>query len=351
MRFCRVPAARVQTRVPSRRILHVLAAVLLAGTAGAAERPQGHSNLVMRNDSPFAALIGVPGRWPDDSRQSIDVSFNISNHSIFRRGSEEFLLIDGETHRLQVRFQQQLHERIKLGISLPWLSHAGGFLDSTIDAWHGITGLREGIRPSRPRDELKYSYGRETFEIFGIDSSKSGLGDTQVGIAVDLRRPNALSGTSWIARVPVKLLLNAELPTGDLQRFTGNDHADYGVGLQIATPARSDGRLHWWLDFGVLWPGDVDVAGLPSKERAFYYDIALSWRWFRNFDLLLDVAGNSPLYKSELKALGDPAAQMAAGFVWHLANGNSIRAGFYEDLRAESATDFGVEFGVTIKRF
>lgn len=310
----------------------------------------GHSNFVMRNDSPFAAIIGVPGRWPDNSHQRIDVSFNISNHSVFRRGEEEFVLIDGETHRLQIRFQQQLHDRIKLGVSIPWISHTGGFLDSTIDAWHGITGLREGIRPSRPRNELLYSYGRETFEIFGIDRSRSGLGDTQVGLAFALNQPDAMSTTTGLFPLPVMLVLNAELPTGDLDRFTGNDHADYAAGLRFTSP-RPSSRLHWSADFGVLWPGDVDIAGLPAKDQVFYYDVAFSWRWLLSLDLLLDAAGNSALYTSELPSLGSPAAQLAAGFVWHMATGNSIRFGFYEDLRAESATDFGLELAVTIKRF
>jgi len=304
----------------------------------------------MHNDSPFAGIIGIPGRWPDSEGRPLDVSFNISNHSIFRRGAEEFLLVDGETYRLQLRFQQRLHDRIKLGVSVPWISHSGGFLDSTIDAWHGITGLREGIRPERPRDELQYSYGRETFEIFGLADSESGLGDTQVALAIELKRPDVTSSRAWPLRLPITLLLNTELPTGDLDRLTGNDHTDYSAGMRVSSP-RPSSRLQWWADTGIAWPGDVDIAGLPSKNRVFYYDVAFSWRWLSNLDLILDIAGNSPLYRSELESLGDPALQLAAGIAWHLDNGTTLRFGFYEDVRAESASDLGLEFGVTFARF
>ena len=304
----------------------------------------------MRNDSPFAAIIGIPGRWPDNSDRQLDVSFNIANHSIFRRCEEEFLLVDGETYRLQMRFQKRLHDRIKLGVSVPWISHSGGFLDSTIDTWHEITGLREGIRPERPQDELRYSYGRETFEIFGLDDSESGLGDTQVALAITLRRAEVTTSRAWPLRLPLTLLLNAELPTGDLDRLTGNDHTDYAAGLRVSAP-QATSRLQWWADAGIAWPGDVDIAGLPPKDQVFYFDLAFSWRWLRNLDLILDVAGNSPLYRSEIKSLGDPAMQIAAGFAWHRADGSTIRVGFYEDLRAESASDFGLEVAFTFAKF
>ena len=60
MRFRRTPAAAVHTRFPlRRRILHALAVLLLASPALADDQPAGQSNFIMRNDSPFAAIIGA----------------------------------------------------------------------------------------------------------------------------------------------------------------------------------------------------------------------------------------------------------------------------------------------------
>jgi hypothetical protein len=49
--------------------------------------------------------------------------------------------------------------------------------------------------------------------------------------------------------------------------------------------------------------------------------------------------------------LGEPAMQLGVGAMWHVSEKYAMRFGFFEDLIAESAPDFGIEMAVIFKRF
>jgi hypothetical protein len=130
----------------------------------------------LRNHSPFTAIVGVPGRWPNGAQDGSELAWNMASHSERESLENESLFLDGETHVLTARVQRQLGERLQLGLEIPWVSHSGGFLDDAIDTWHDLTGLTEGIRPEVPSNEVSYVYGRGEDELFRLDDSASGIG-------------------------------------------------------------------------------------------------------------------------------------------------------------------------------
>jgi hypothetical protein len=132
---------------------------------------------------------------------------------------------------------------------------------------------------------------------------------------------------------------------------TGNDNADLAAAIGARSPQRTGSRFNWWLDIGLAWPGDVEIDGLDPSGQIFYYDAALAWRVHRKFDVLMQVAGNSALYQSAIPMLGEPAAQIGMGGLWHISTSYGLRFGIFEDLRTETAPDFGIEITLIIKRF
>jgi hypothetical protein len=48
--------------------------------------------------------------------------------------------------------------------------------------------------------------------------------------------------------------------------------------------------------------------------------------------------------------LGRSAAQLGVGLLWHINDDFGMRTGFFEDIRTETAPDFGVEIALIIKR-
>lgn len=308
------------------------------------------STFVMRNYSPFSALIGVPGRWPDGTNTAAELSWNISNHSLAAVGTSESLLLDGETHTLTARMQHRFFKRFEAGVEIPWIHHSGGFLDGAIDAWHEAFGLSEGIRPNMPNDDLRYLYtANNGIESVRFEDSSSGFGDLRLAAAFDLGSIDAAVDAAYLSRMPVRLTLHAKAPTGNVEKLTGSGHADFAAGLGVRSPPGTGSRFHWWLDAGIVWPGAVDIAGLDTKAQVFYYDAAIAWRALGALDVLLEIAGNSALYRSELESLGEPVAQLAFGGLWHTGERFGLRFGLFEDIRTHSAPDFGLELTLVIK--
>jgi len=313
---------------------------LVAATTAAAQEPVA-TGFVMQNRSPFAAIIGVPGRWPDSSDNFAELSWNASSHAKAESSAGFGSLVDGETHALTARFQFPLWERFRIGLQLPYVSHSGGFLDSTIDTWHEIFGLNEGIRPQVGKDQLNYVLDRQSAEIYRLSDSTSGIGDVHVGLTADL-------GT--LARIPWRLSMNVKLPTGDIDKLTGSGETDFAIGVGWRSPD-GDGRWRWWLDAGVVLPGDVDIPTLETESRVYYYDGALTWRLANRLDVIAQLAGHSRLYAGDVADLGKTAAQLAIGGLWHMSPRLGLRFGIFEDVIAESAPDFGFEVSLLVRRW
>lgn len=295
----------------------------------------------MRNHSPFTAILGIPAAWPGGARDTVDLSWNVSSHASLEQDADELLLLDGETQTVRLRFGRQFKDRYHIGAEIPWIHHGGGFLDGTIDAWHDITGLNEGIRPSTPRDDLVYAWRVSGRERFRLDDTTSGLGDVALVLGVDAGK--------WPGRISGRLIAGIELPTGDRDRLTGNERPDYSATVRLARPAAADDAIGWRLELGGTWPGDPGVPDLETSPQIWRYDLLVYAPYRRGFDLLLQVAGHTRAYRSGVKMLGNPAAQVGLGAEWRSGRGFSLRFGFLEDIRAETAPDFSFELGVSAR--
>jgi hypothetical protein len=309
------------------------------------------SSFVLRNHSPFSAIIGIPGRWPDGTSNIAELSWNLSSHSFYENDGAESLLLDGETQTFSARLQHRFAQRIQLGADIPWLAHSGGFMDGTIDSWHDLTGLPEGVRPGLEKNDLQYIYAVNGANAFKLSDSASGLGDIQVNLAVALGALDEQIDASYLRRLGWMLNFSADLPTGDVDKLTGNGGTDLAAGLGVRSPRADASRFDWWLDLGIAWPGEIDIAGLNTSGQVFYYDAALAWRVQKRFDIVAQVGGNSALYQSNIKMLGQPAAQAVIGGLWHIFSNYGLRFGITEDIRANTAPDVGFEITLIFKDF
>ncbi|NND35835.1 MAG: DUF3187 family protein [Gammaproteobacteria bacterium] len=309
----------------------------------------------MRNHAPFAALIGVPGRWPDTTDHFIDLTWNASSHSAAERGDDFRVVTDGETHTLTGRLQWPIGERFRIGAELSWIQHTGGFMDGIIDTWHDAFGLNEGIRPLLEQDQLLYVLQRNNVDLARIDDDVSGIGDMTVGLSAELgsfqRRAKPGTTSGYFQRIPWRATFNVKLPTGDIDKLSGSGKTDVAVGLGWRSPPKTGAVFRWWADAGLVFSGGIDIDALDSSSQVYYYDTALTWRIVRSFDVIVQFAGHSSLYDESWEILGEASGQVAIGGLWHVTRSFSLRFGFTEDVLAESAPDFGIEVSLIARRW
>ncbi len=318
-----------------------LGAALLAACAGAGAADADTSRFPLGDRAPFGALLGIPDGWTGLAGPRAEMAWSVANNAVGAESGGDFLLLDGETHTVTLRVQRQFGTRLSLGATLPWVAHSGGFLDPLIDSWHDAFGLSEGIRPSLPRDDLRYVYGGNATESFRLDRRTSGLGDLHS--AAVLR----LAGAADAARgLRLDLTADADWPTGDEGRLTGNNGIDLAAGVRLGPAASS--RFDWMLSGGLVWPGDLDLPFPSPAARILYYDLALAWTATPALDLILQLNGHDGAYRSRLGPLGRSTLQLGTGALWRLGPRYGLRLGVFEDLRTDSAPDFAIELALMV---
>ena len=76
--------------------------------------------------SPGGLLIGM----------SVDNSYD-ADDSV---SDGDQLIIDGETTTIALSLRRRVHDRLELGLDLPYVQHSGGTLDGFIKDWHSMLG-------------------------------------------------------------------------------------------------------------------------------------------------------------------------------------------------------------------
>jgi hypothetical protein len=310
------------------------AAICVAQIVSAADAAETR-RFPLRDRGPFNGIVGIGDLWPDPDGPAVELSWDIASHAMAEQAGGETLILDGETHIVTLRVQRQFAGRASLAVELPWLTHGGGFMDDVIDAWHDAFGLAEGIRPSLPTGDLRYSHARGDVEVFRLDDTTSGIGD--------LRTSGAWRIAGGPAGIALDLVAEIEWPTGDAGRLTGSGGTDVAAGLRLASRG---GRLGWSLGAGVAWPGEVDLPLPAAAGSVWYGDAALAWTAWPTFDVIVQAAGHGGAWESGLDALGGTALQFGGGFVWQLAPRYRLRFGVFEDIRTDTTPDFATELAL-----
>lgn len=333
-------------------IMALLVALLLAspGSGGLADEP-GVARFPLTDRGPLNGLLGIPDGWTSIRGPTAELSWQIANNAMGQQAGSESLLLDGETHSLNLRWQHRFGQRLSLGMEIPWMSHSGGFLDRSIDAWHDLLGLSDGIRPELPTDNLSYVYARDGDTAINMQSPTSGFGDLRTSAAWRLRQGREPSGRA--GGISIDLTADINWPTGDPDRLTGSGGTDVAAGLRAGRPAPfhagGTGRFGWSAQAGILWPGDVDAPLPPASGQIYYYDVSLAWAASQAVDAVLQVEGHSGAWQSQLKMLGKDAAQLGLGLLWRFARDYGMRLAILEDIRTDTTPDFTIELAIVLQ--
>jgi hypothetical protein len=309
-----------------------LLALILATNAAQADGP-----LYAKNLSPVSGLFGLPSqrvaatRSPDTYGLALHTS--IASHYILDTGASEGVSLDGETLRFAFEARYGLARNWDIQLEVPWLEHSGGHLDSLIDSWHSLWGMSDGGRSDVPHNLLDYRYGGPDTSFALLDDT-SGLGDITVSVSHAFYRD---------AGSAAALALGYKFATGDEDEFLGSGGDDVFVALRFSGEHLGDLPLNWHGQAGYLRAGKSGILAAAQERDLWFLGLALDWAVADTVSLIAQVDMNRAPTNSDLTALGDDAVQLALGLRWGFARCWNVDFSFTEDVRVETAPDFGLQ--------
>lgn len=312
----------------------------LLPSAASADEPW----LPLRNHNPFLQIFGLPAFETaveaGNGETAAYLSFDIANHAEENLIPAESITLDGESYYLTLAMRYGTSDMLSLGIDIPFVGHAGGFLDGPIENWHDIWGLSNSKR-SGPRNELLFRYDSPQLASYELVSGGFGLGDIRLSAAMPLYR-SAERGREAGVRASLKL------PTGDGDELRGSGATDVSVSLYAADNGKfAKQNLSVSALAGVLILGTGEVLPEIQRDAVVFAGIAVAWQPTDTFGISTELYAQGAYYDSALDEIGDQSVQFAfGGFYVFRGSRTRISLALIEDLFHDATTDFALQFSI-----
>lgn len=307
----------------------------------------GLDGFALRNQHPFLHIYGLPplqgaalvGRGNTD----YGFDFTLVNNAEIKDTETESIKLDGETYFADFMLRHRLHERLEIGVDIPFVKHSAGVFDDAIFDWHDFWGMSNSKRDGR-NNELNYRYSNNGSVERQITSSSSGIGDVQLSAAVPLIA-GAEDGSRYVA-----MRFSVKLPTGDSADLHGSGAVDAALGVYAQDSATMLGRDLAYLGFaGVLALGDGDILTDQQRSTVPYGGLAATWHATDQFGITGQLQAQGAYIDSDLDELGGSSIQLSVGGIFRIPrSGVSFRVALIEDVISDATPDFAVHLAVHV---
>jgi len=319
--------------------LPLLCLIFLSGKAvGASTGPYLDTRpLYSFNQSPLVQIYGLPAlgeaRVLSAGETTLAMRLQIANNFTGSSNQAESLNLDGETHRLSLAWRQGLGNGTEWGFELPYLTHNGGFLDSTIDRWHKTFGLPNGGRDNAPHNLIDYRYTRNGVDLIRVDHPVSGVGDLRLSAAKQLAAPES-SGSGIMA-----LRASLKFPTGNDTELLGSGSTDLALWLSAAS-TRPPNSWNLYGGGGVLLMSKGDVLPMQQRNQAVFGTFGLSRKFSPNIAVNAQLDAHSPFYDgTSFRQMSAYAAQGLLGLNWEFQPRRYMEFSVSEDVLVDTSPD------------
>ena len=295
------------------------------------------------DNAPLSGIFGLQnsiegGTLAGKNLHSWNFASIISSHSVVKPGPDEQLKFDGETTRLNLMYRYGVTDRLEFGIEIPYLFHESGNLDSIVVGWHDFFGLPNGVRNTLANDQIDFQYSDQSGEQVELSSSSNGIGDMRLLGGLHLFG----SGTSNTA-----LRFGVKFPTGDSSQLHGSGGIDISIGIagDFASLWGVE-RLNGFYRLSGTYIGEPEF--LQNRYRKFIGTVSggLGYYLTAVMELRAQTTLRTPLYDSEINALGDSSAMLSFGANFRLSDRYTLALGVGEDINVSTAPD--VTFIITL---
>ncbi|MCB1144170.1 MAG: DUF3187 family protein [Leptospiraceae bacterium] len=228
-------------------------------------------------------------------------------------------VIDMEYTVSRVQFDYGISDSFELGIGFTGYSFNTGILDSTINTYHSIMGVRTG-KENLPDNEFKYLITGTRSRIIQ-SKPHSGLGDTLLS-----GKWNFYNDGSGFSLALVGIV---KLATGKSSLAMGSGKTDGSLGISMKY--RSN-RLVQFLNLNGIY---VSNPFLNDTIRARSYGMAsygIGYNWTEDLSLMIQLDIHSSPYSSQTLLLSQPSAIFSCGFNLKVLESSLWQLGLMEDI-------------------
>jgi hypothetical protein len=296
--------------------------------AGRPQHPLGLTFLAMRPRRAHTQAAGTTG-----------VGVQSTYSSIYEANSagDDRVDFDGELSRSSIKLRHGLADGVDLEVELGLLYTTSGFLDSTLERYHGFFVLPDGGRSEAPSDSYSMQITRDGESVFGVEEDRLGLTDTPVVATVSIAEEDPLT---W--RPAVSLRAAVELPTGSEQAGFGSGGVDWGAGVLLE---KTSGRWTWTAAADVILPDAPDSFGAVGIDIRDFAQLqaGTEFRWSNRCSLLAQVFLTTPYTRDiELEEINREILDLGLGAAFDVGARSRLMLSFHEDLVAATGPDFSV---------
>jgi hypothetical protein len=302
--------------------------------AGAAADP-----LLTRNQNPLLLPYGLPNPLParlpaaDSGRATLDINWSNSAEDDIS-DSHDFTM-DAETQDVRLRLEYAFGANWAGLVEIPWRRLSGGTLDGTIENWHDLFGLSNGVRDRMPADRLLIEYQQGDVVHLQVDDSSSGIADVPVALGYQVKATDRGALSSW---------LSVDFPVGDSDDLLGSSAVDVALSVAGQTQLGENWQVFGQID--AVWLGQGDI--LPRYQESFAWAglAGVSWNAWRSLDLTVQFYANSRVFDTSISGLSGDAVVLSYGGTWRTLGGWRFDLGMNEDIEVNASPDATFYFAV-----
>jgi hypothetical protein len=297
------------------------------------------------NQSPLIQIYGLPALGGAQvlapNQQNFTFRLQIANNFSGGKHDSESIILDGETHRLTLAWHQGLADEVEWGFELPYLTHGGGFLDSTIESWHNNLGLPQGGRTDVSRNQTDFRYTRDGVDLIHLTHPVSGYGDARLLAGKQIEMNKTLGIDSMALRASLKL------PTGQSSELRGSGSTDLALWVSVVTTPVPD-AWNLYGGGGILLMTEGKVLPQQQRHQVSFGTLGIS-RKYSNIALNAQLDAHSPFYHdSHMRPLGTYAAQGLVGLIWEVSPRRFLEFSASEDIVADTSPDVAFNLSLTL---
>lgn len=288
--------------------------------------------LQVKNQFPVFLPVNAPYLEQASTETSFSLSLSHSSDFVIRDSAQWSTHIDIELTELDLRLKKDIPGLFELGVDVPVVRAAEGFLDRPLAWLHENLETGDYGRHTRPYNDFLYEVKKDGMPLVEGDNGRAGFGD------VRLTLKKKITGTDPV----VSILADVELPTGNARVGYGNGSVDSGLAVLLDKYLGTEAKLY--ANLGVVFPGDLKAFQTVGLDNFFYAGAGIEALVWPHVGLLAQLmVQTSPYPHTGISYIDNTGMLLALGGRYY-ADAGSLDLSLTEDPNTSGAPDFILNF-------